>query len=132
MTAPILELRVALTTTDYQRLMAFYELALGVSPAQVWTNDNNGHGAMFEMGRGTLEIFDDAYAAGVDQIEVGQRVSGQIRFALQVSDLDAALERIKAHGGVIVHEAVVTPWGDRNARVQSPDGMQITLYQAVE
>jgi hypothetical protein len=22
------------------------------------------------------------------------------------------------------------PWGDRNARVQTPDGMQITLYQA--
>jgi hypothetical protein len=23
---------------------------------------------------------------------------------------------------------VTTPWGDRNARVQAPDGMQLTLF----
>jgi catechol 2,3-dioxygenase-like lactoylglutathione lyase family enzyme len=25
-------------------------------------------------------------------------------------------------------ESVLTPWGDRNARVQAPDGMQLTLF----
>jgi len=24
----------------------------------------------------------------------------------------------------------MTPWGDRNARVQAPDGMQLTLFAA--
>jgi hypothetical protein len=23
---------------------------------------------------------------------------------------------------------VITPWGDRNARLQAPDGMQLTLF----
>ena len=34
-----------------------------------------------------------------------------------------------AIGAVIVHPPVVTPWDDRNARVQDPDGMQVTLFQ---
>ena len=28
----------------------------------------------------------------------------------------------------LVASAAVTPWGDRNARVRSPEGLQITLY----
>jgi predicted enzyme related to lactoylglutathione lyase len=84
---------------------------------------------VFERGRGTLEIFDQQQANTVDQIEVGQRVSGQIRFALQVPDLNRALERLISKGATIVHEAVLTPWGDYNTRIQSPDGMQITLFQ---
>jgi len=27
---------------------------------------------------------------------------------------------------------IVTPWGDLNARVQDPDGLQITLFQVRE
>jgi uncharacterized glyoxalase superfamily protein PhnB len=37
--------------------------------------------------------------------------------------------RLLAHGATIVHAMVVTPWGDKSARFQDPDGMQITLYQ---
>lgn len=29
---------------------------------------------------------------------------------------------------VQVAPSVTTPWGDRNARVQAPDGMQLTLF----
>lgn len=130
MTAPVFELRVALTTSDYERLVAFYRDALGLDPAQDWS-DADGHGLMFEMGRGTLEIFDEPYAAKVDQLEAGQRVSGQVRLALQVPDLDAALKRALAHGATLVHEPVTTPWGDRNVRLQSPDGLQITLFQVM-
>jgi uncharacterized glyoxalase superfamily protein PhnB len=77
-------------------------------------------------------VFDEKQADTIDQLEVGRRISGQIRFALQVPDLDAAMERLIAHGATLVHHPVVTPWGDRNARFQDPDGMQITLYQAAE
>ncbi len=128
MTSPILELRVALTTEDYERLVAFYREGLGLDPAQIWTNEQ-GRALIFEMGRATLEIFDERHAETVDQLEVGQRVSGQIRFALQVPDVDAALERAVAWGATLVHEPVTTPWGDYNARLQSPDGLQITLFQ---
>jgi uncharacterized glyoxalase superfamily protein PhnB len=85
---------------------------------------------LLDMGRATLELFDEQQAATIDRLEAGQRVSGPVRFALQVPDLDAALERLLAHGATLVHPPVVTPWGDRNVRLQDPDGMQVTLFQA--
>lgn len=131
MSSPILEFRVALTVEDYERVTAFFEQGLGVNPAALWTTETTRAG-LYNLGRGTLEIFDPAHAETVDQLEVGQRVSGAIRFALQVPDVSAALERLRAWGATVVHEPVLTPWGDLNARVQSPDGLQVTLFQSPE
>lgn len=36
--APVLQLRVALTTADYERLVTFYCAGLGLDPAQAWTH----------------------------------------------------------------------------------------------
>ena len=127
----VLQLRVALTTSDYQRLLKFYCDGLGLEPAAFWNNEQ-GQAAMLEMGVATLEIFDEEQAKTVDQIEVGRRVSGTVRFALQVRDLEAAVDRLVAHGAELVHPPVRTPWGDLNARLQDPDGLQITLFQAAE
>jgi catechol 2,3-dioxygenase-like lactoylglutathione lyase family enzyme len=129
--APVLELRVALTTSQYERLVQFYCDGLGLEPAQLWTNDED-RAVILDMGRATLEIFDEGHAQIIDEIEAGRRVSGAIRFALQVPDLDAALERVLAHGATLVHPPIVTPWGHRNVRLQDPDGMQITLFQVLE
>jgi catechol 2,3-dioxygenase-like lactoylglutathione lyase family enzyme len=126
---PVLELRVALTTGDYTRLVQFYCAGLGLEPTAVW-NNGDGHGLVLDLGRATLEIFDEAQAEMVDQLEAGRRVSGPIRFALQVPDLEAATTRLLAQGARLVHPPVHTPWGDDNVRLEAPDGMQITLFQA--
>lgn len=126
---PILELRVALTTSEYERLVKFYCDGLGLEPAAIW-NNGGGRALILDMGKATLELFDERQAEVIDQLEAGRRVSGQVRFALQVPDLNAAMERLLAHGATLVHEPVLTPWGDTNVRLQDPDGMQITLFQA--
>ncbi len=126
---PILQLRVAVTTHDYERLVKFYCDGLGLEPAAIW-NNGQGQALMLNMGNATLELFDEAQAETIDQLETGKRISGQIRFALQVPDLKAAMERLLAHGATLVHPPVTTPWGDYNVRLQDPDGMQITLFQA--
>lgn len=127
--SPILQLRIAVTTPDYERLVKFYCLGLGIEPAAVWDNDG-GKALMLDMGSATLEIFDERQAEVIDSLEAGKRVSGQIRLALQVPDLKAAMERMLANGATLVHEPVKTSWGDYNVRLQDPDGMQITLFQA--
>ena len=128
---PVLELRVAVTSAEYDRLVSFWCEGLGIEPAEIWNNDG-GRAIMLEMGRATLELFDERQAEVIDQLEVEKRVSGPIRFALQVPDLKSAMERLLAHGATLVHPPVTTPWGDVNVRLQDPDGMQITLFESVQ
>jgi len=128
---PVIELRVALTTSDYERSVKFYCEGLGLEPAAIW-NNGQGQALILNMGHATLEIFDETQAQTIDHLEAGGRVSGQIRFALQVPDLKAAMERLLAHGTTLVHPPIITPWGDYNVRLQDPDGMQITLFQVLD
>lgn len=126
---PVLEMRVALTVEDYDRVVAFYRDGLGLDPGDMWTD--HGRGQMFTAGTASFEIFDPSHAAAVDQLETGQRISGQIRFAFRVPDVHVALSRALDYGAVLIHEPVLTPWNDLNARVQSPEGLQITLFQSM-
>jgi len=128
-TTPVFELRVALTSSDYERLVKFYSAGLGIEPTAIWNNDG-GRAMMLELGNATLELFDERQAEVIDQLEAGKRVSGQIRFALHVPDLKSAMERLLANGATLIHPPVTTPWGDYNVRLQDPDGLQITLFQA--
>ena len=129
--APVLEFRVALTSVDYDRLVSFYATGLGLDPAADWTSEN-GRALLLELGRGTLELFDEQQAGYVDGLEAGERVGARVRFALRVPDLQAAMDRLLAHGATLVHPPVVTPWGDYNVRLQDPDGMQVTLFEVME
>jgi len=128
---PVIEMRVALTTSNYERLAKFYCEGLGVDPAQFWDNDQ-GQAVILKLGEATLEIFDEDQAQTVDQIEAGKRISGQIRLAFQVPNLNEAMARLLAQGAIMVHEPILTPWGDYNVRLQDPDGNQITLFQTRE
>ena len=128
---PIHELRVAITTSDYERLVKFYCDGLGIEPAAIW-NNGQGKALVLNMGQATLEIFDETQAETIDELEAGRRISGQIRFALQVPDLKAAMERLLENGAILIHPPIMTPWGDYNVRLQDPDGLQITLFQASE
>jgi len=125
--ANVTELRVALTVQDFDQAVAFYRDALGLAQIADWSSET-GRVVVLEAGRATLELFDQAQAESVDTIEAGRRVSGTIRFAVQVADSAGLAERLVAAGAERVGPPVVTPWGDRNARVQAPDGMQLTLF----
>ena len=125
--AEVTELRVTLTVEDFDQALAFYRDALGLEQLADWSTDD-GRVVVLEAGRATLELFDQAQAAAVDEIEAGRRVSGKVRLALKVSDSDETARQLVEAGADEVAPPVTTPWGDRNARVQAPDGMQLTLF----
>jgi lactoylglutathione lyase len=125
--ANVTELRVALTVQDFGQALAFYRDALGLEQVADWSS-GTGRVVVLDAGRATLELFDQAQAESVDAIEAGRRVSGTVRFALRVADSEDTAARLVAAGAERVAPPVVTPWGDRNARVQAPDGMQLTLF----
>ena len=125
----VTELRVALTVADFDEAIAFYRDALGLEQVADWSTDD-GRVVLLEAGRATLELFDQRQAEYVDRIEAGRRVSGTVRLALEVPDSEAATRRLVAAGADEVAPPATTPWGDRNARVRAPDGMQLTLFGA--
>ena len=121
------ELRVVLTVADFEAALAFYRDALGLEQIADWSSDD-GKVVALAAGRATLELFDRAQAETVDRIEAGQRVSGPVRLAFEVGDSAATARRLVAAGAAEVAAPVLAPWGDHNARVQAPDGMQLTLF----
>jgi catechol 2,3-dioxygenase-like lactoylglutathione lyase family enzyme len=123
----VTELRVALTVPDFDEAVAFYRDALGLAQIADWSTEG-GRVILLDAGRATLELFDEAQAETVDLIEAGRRVSGPVRFALEVADSESTAERLVAAGAERVATPVTPPWGGRNARVRAPDGMQLTLF----
>jgi lactoylglutathione lyase len=120
-------MRVVLTVTDFDEAVAFYRDALGLEQLADWSGDD-GRVILLDAGRATLELFDERQAESVDRIEAGRRVSGTVRLAVEVEDVDGTAQRLIAAGAEAEAEPVVPPWGGRNARLRAPDGMQLTLF----
>jgi methylmalonyl-CoA/ethylmalonyl-CoA epimerase len=122
-----MELRVALTVPDFDEAVAFYRDALGLEQLADWSGDD-GRVILLDAGSATLELFDEQQAESVDRIEAGRRVSGPVRLAIEVDDIDSTAQRLLAAGAEAMAPPVVPPWGGRNARLRAPDGMQLTLF----
>jgi catechol 2,3-dioxygenase-like lactoylglutathione lyase family enzyme len=127
--ADVTEIRVALTVADFDEALAFYRDGLGLEQLADWSSET-GRVVLLGAARATLELLDEPQAETVDAIEAGRRVSGTVRLALEVADSEEAARRLVAAGAEQVAPPVTTPWGDRNARVRAPDGMQLTLFTA--
>jgi catechol 2,3-dioxygenase-like lactoylglutathione lyase family enzyme len=121
------EFRVALTVERFDEALAFYRDALGLPELADWSGEG-GNVVLLEAGKATLELIDARQAATIDDAEVGRRVAGPVRIALEVDDSAADADVLVAAGAELLGGPVVTPWNDRNVRLQAPDGMQLTLF----
>jgi lactoylglutathione lyase len=128
---PVKELRLALTVEDYDRALAFYRDTLGLPVLEAWS-EPAGRVTLLDAGRATLELLDPEHADAVDSLEVGRRVAGAVRIALEVDDSAALADELEAAGAERLAGPVVTPWQHRNVRLVAPDGMQLTLFTVLE
>ena len=129
---PVHELRVAVTATDHEAAVVFYRDVLGMPQLADWTS-SDGKVVVLDGGRATLELIDEAQATYVDATEVGRRVAGQIRLALEVDDSASLAEHTRANGAVLLGKGPVdTPWGDRNVRLSAPADLQLTLFSKID
>ncbi len=127
----IREVRIVLTVASFDQAVQFYRDRLGLPVVEQWQT-TEGSGVILALGpHATLELFDSSQAAFVDQIEVGRRVSGPVRLAFEVQDVEAAIGELQQAGAQLLSSPKLMPWGDCNARVETPDGMQVTIFQVL-
>jgi NAD(P)-dependent dehydrogenase (short-subunit alcohol dehydrogenase family) len=128
-TGGIHELRVALTVEDLDEAAALYRDALGLPVVEEWSRPE-GRGFILGAGPASIELLDRAEARRVDWIEAGERVSGRVRLAFGVSNVEASASSLQDGGAKAVGGPVHTPWGDLNQRLQAPEGTHLTLFQS--
>jgi lactoylglutathione lyase len=122
------ELRLAVTAADWAAAVAFYRDTLGLPQLDDFSSDR-GRVILLDAGRATLELLDEDQAAYIDEVEVGRRVAGHVRVALQVDDADATTRILAAAGAEVVAPPTRTPWNSVNARLDAPAGLQLTLFE---
>jgi lactoylglutathione lyase len=128
----IRELRLVVTADDYEDAVAFYRGTLGMREVDRWYSPDGGRGILLDAGRATLEITDPKNAAFIDEVEVGRRVAGHVRVALEVDDSRAFTARAVEGGAGLVAEPTETPWRSLNARLEGPAGLQLTLFEELD
>ena len=67
-----------------------------------------------------------------DRIEAGGAPSPRIRVAFEVDDADGSTRRLEGAGATVIAEPVETPWRSRNARLEAPAGLTLTLFEELD
>ena len=124
------EMRLVVTTADYDAAVRFYRDVLGMPQRAAFASDD-GQVVILEAGRATLEIADPAQAEFIDRVEVGRRVAGHLRVAFEVADSAETAQRLARNGATLIADATLTPWQTLNARLEAPAGLQLTLFSDV-
>lgn len=125
------EMRLVVTTDEYEAALAFYRDVLGLRQTAVFSSPS-GHVTLLDAGQATIELADPGHAAYVDEVEVGRRVAGHIRVAFEVPDAASMTTRLAAAGATVLAGPTETPWRSLNSRLAGPAGLQLTLFEAIE
>jgi lactoylglutathione lyase len=124
----VLELRLVVTTDDFENALRFYRDSLGM-PELPAVASAGARVAILDAGRATLELADPKTADFIDEVEVGNRVAGPIRVAFEVRDTAGMTRRLASAGAKVLGEPRKTPFHSVNARLEGPAGLQLTLFQ---
>jgi predicted enzyme related to lactoylglutathione lyase len=123
------QLRVVVEAEDYEAAVAFFRDALGLTEQAAIAGGDGAHVTILDAGRATLELANPAQKRMIDEVEVGRQVAPKIRLAFEVEDSAAETQRLAAAGAEVIAVPTVTPWRSLNARLTTPAGLQITLFQ---
>jgi predicted enzyme related to lactoylglutathione lyase len=110
--------RVILPVTDIERAAAFYSAAFDIPGQRISPGRH-----YFNCGGIILACYDPL--ADGDEKQDGWRFHPLQYLYFAVSDLEAALGRVQAAGGIIDAGIEAMPWGERLFYAQDPSGSRI-------
>ncbi|MFP5219477.1 MAG: VOC family protein [Actinomycetes bacterium] len=113
----VLSSRTLLRPSDPERTRGFYRDVLGLAVHREFGPPDDP-GVVFFTGGGYLEVSGR-----------GQPQPEGVALWLQVRDVAAEHERLRAAGATIVREPREEPWGLREMWLEDPDGLRIVLVE---
>lgn len=128
-TPRVTQLRLVVHAEDYDEAVGFFRDVLGLPVAEAYDGEGGAQVMILDAGRATLELSNTPQVELIDRVEVGRRVAPHFRLALEVDDCAAATEAALAGGAESIAPPTLTPWNSRNARLQAPAGIQLTLFE---
>ena len=123
------QLRLVVHAEDYDGALRFFRDVLGMPEQEAYSGDGGAEVAILDAGRATLEIANSAQVEMIDDVEVGSRVAGHFRVALEVDDCTTASRTAVEGGATPVAPPTRTPWNSLNARFDAPGEVHLTLFQ---
>ena len=126
------QLRLVMTADDYDDAIGFYRDVLGMGELAVWSSPDGGRVTLLDAGRATLELANPAQKRYIDEVEVGRPVAPRMRVAFEVDDAEQVTGALSAAGADVVAPPTETPWRSRNARLDAPAGLHITVFQELD
>jgi catechol 2,3-dioxygenase-like lactoylglutathione lyase family enzyme len=114
----VLSSRVLLRPTDPERSRRFYRDQLGLAVYREF-GPSDDPGLVFFTGSGLLEVSGRA----------GEPPGGGVSLWLQVRDVRAEQQRLRAAGVPVIREPRTETWGLVEMWVEDPDGLPIVLVE---
>ena len=111
-----------LMTTDAPAAMKFYNEVFGWQPSEAMDMGEMGTYQMFNRPHGMI-------GGMMNKPPEMANVPPNWQIYFRVSDLDAAIERIKANGGQILNGPMEVPGGDRIVNAMDPQGAAFSLHE---
>jgi predicted enzyme related to lactoylglutathione lyase len=113
-----------ITTSDLDRLQAFYERLFGAVEASRFPDDGPTFFVGLKLGDSELGLVNGA----ATDLSAPQR----ILLSVKVNDVDGLLDRVEAAGGRVLGPSTDMPWGERVAHIHDPDGNMVNLTQSLQ
>ncbi|MDP9848769.1 VOC family protein [Streptosporangium lutulentum] len=113
-----------ITTSDLDRLRAFYERLLGAVEASRFPEDGPAFFVGLKLGDSEVGLVHEA----TTDLSAPQRILLSVR----VDDVDGLLGLVEAAGGRLLGPSTDMPWGERVAHIHDPDGNMVNLTQTLQ
>ncbi len=114
----VLSGRILLRPSDLSASQAFYRDVLGLAVAREFGPPEHP-GIVFFLGGALLEVSGSGPAGGRDGMELW----------MQVRDVRAEHQRLRAAGVTVLREPRTEPWGLIEMWIADPDGVRIAVVQ---
>lgn len=118
----VLQSRILLRPSDFERSMAFYEGALGLVRYREWGTAPH-RGVVYFLGGGYLELSEGGSPAAD---------GAKVRLWLQVADVTATHQELLAAGVDVLTPPSLMAWGLVEMSVVDPDGLEVVVVQIPE